>query len=363
MQNAPGHFAGKQVVMKRWIRQIVIALALIGIVVGVLYEAATRVGRGWLAGEPFYDGRPASYWASEIERWETQDPDWQTQVYARRPGALIWLKGILPDPGWPRLLEGDPDGRAVLEALRKHPSADVQDWARIGIERASNDERGPFKIKHPTVTVSAQLFEVDEAFYQKVVAKSRWHSLADLEKLEQEYLDGTAKPESGESLFRLLDKQKLLLEIKDVELSLGKEASLLSSTRKTRCLPTPAQVLRGQTEPQQIEEGVGLRANFEVTSDRRFVRMRIIERCSVLEGIDRISMLDEKGTVVLGETAYLKESTFSVPRTLPDGGSLLLPLQSRLPAGKADPGRLVLRITPRIRIEAEERAIRGESGR
>jgi hypothetical protein len=55
--------------MKKWLRRILIAAALVGLTFGVLYECATHVGRGWLFGEAFYEGRPTSYWRSRIDRW------------------------------------------------------------------------------------------------------------------------------------------------------------------------------------------------------------------------------------------------------------------------------------------------------
>jgi hypothetical protein len=70
--------------MKRRLWRIVIAGALLVIGGTILFESVTGVGRGWWNGEPFYAGRPASYWANEIERWETQHPDWEMQTYTRR---------------------------------------------------------------------------------------------------------------------------------------------------------------------------------------------------------------------------------------------------------------------------------------
>jgi hypothetical protein len=44
-------------------------VALVGLTLGVLYEVATHVGRGWLRGEAFFEGRPTSYWASRCDEW------------------------------------------------------------------------------------------------------------------------------------------------------------------------------------------------------------------------------------------------------------------------------------------------------
>jgi hypothetical protein len=172
--------------MKRWLLRGALVAVLIAVAAGVAFEWTTRVGRGRLMGEPFYEGRPASYWAAEIERWETDDPPWDTQRYARRSTWPAWIERRLPPPGWPTLLDGDPEALPVLQALRKHPSPDVQDWARIGIERIDNDERGEIKIKHPSVIVTAELFAVSERTYE-TVAKAKWRSSAEWEKMEREF--------------------------------------------------------------------------------------------------------------------------------------------------------------------------------
>ena len=46
--------------MKKWLRRVLVAVVFVGLTLGVLYECATHVGRGWLRGEAFYDGRPTS---------------------------------------------------------------------------------------------------------------------------------------------------------------------------------------------------------------------------------------------------------------------------------------------------------------
>jgi hypothetical protein len=347
--------------MKRWRRRILIAAALVAVAGVVLFEISTHIGRGWLFNEPFYDGRPASYWADEIERWETQDPTWQfLQRYTRRPPSPRWLERFLPEPAWPKLLDGDPDGLPVLQALRKHPSSDIQDWARIGIERIDNDERGPYKFNHPSVILTAQLYEVDEAFHNELV-KAKWLSLAELEKMERILMDGGAKPRTGESLLELPGKQKLLVSVKDIKIDMNKEGMLLSSTTERHCLPSPAQMRKGQKGPQKIEEGMALRARVEISADRRCVRVRFTEKSWEVEGIDKIRvLLDNNGTEGIAEVASVKEATLSLDRSIPDGGTFLLPLQYR-PAAAKEKGRwLAARVEARIYIEAEERMMRGE---
>jgi hypothetical protein len=339
--------------MKCWVRRGAIAALVIVLAGGVLFEVVTRVGRGWLGGEPFYQGRPASYWANEIERWETRDPVWATQIYQRRPALPPWAQSLLPEPSWPPLLDGDPEALAILKALRDHPSSDVQDWARIGIERIDNDERGPYKFKHPDVIVAADLFEVDEMFFQQV-AKGRWRSQAELEKLEGAFLVGPEPKQTGESLAELLDKQTPLHSVKNLKIANGKEGHLLSHfSKETRCPPTPAQARNGHKDPQVIAEGLSLGLHAQVTEDRRFVRVKLIEKASELEGIDLVSVLDEKGRQAAAAHAELKEWTFMAPRTIPDGAILVLPLQYRPPEVKEKNRWLVVRLEARIYIQAE----------
>ncbi|MBI2805970.1 MAG: hypothetical protein HYX68_13400 [Planctomycetes bacterium] len=43
--------------------------AVVLLTLGILYECATHVGRGWLRGEAFFDGRPTSYWRLRCDEW------------------------------------------------------------------------------------------------------------------------------------------------------------------------------------------------------------------------------------------------------------------------------------------------------
>jgi hypothetical protein len=347
--------------MKRWSRRTLVAAALLAIVCAIVFEAATHVGRGWLGGEPFYRGRPASYWAAEIGCWTSTDPDWRTQTYVRRPVAPRCLGGLLPQPQWPGLLDGDRDGLAVLQALSNHPSAEVRDWARVGLERLDNAERGPVKVKHPSVILTARLFEVDEALYGKV-AEQKWVSMDEWARFEQVSLQGPEKQKAEESLFDLVAKEKPLRPAKEIEIADGKAATLLSLTDEVHCLPSPIQLRTCQREPQTVDVGLVLDAQVQVSWDRRFVRLKLTEKSREVEGIDRVPvMLDPGGKEIAAEIACVKEATFSTPRTIPDGGTLLLPVQHRPEATRKKNRWLVLEIVTRIYIEEEERIIRGEA--
>jgi hypothetical protein len=271
------------------------------------------------------------------------------------------LGGLLPPPKWPGLLDGDRDGLAVLHALSDHPSAEVRDWARIGLERLDNAERGPVKIKHPSVILTARLFEVDEALYSKV-AEQKWVSMDEWARFEQTSLQGPEKQKAEESLFDLVAKEKPLRPAKEIEIADGKEAILLSLTDEVHCLPSPIQLRTGQREPQTVNVGLVLDAQVQVSWDRRFVRLKLTEKGREVEGIDRVPVvLDPSGKEIAAEIACVKEATFSTPRTIPDGGTLLLPVRHRPEATRKKNRWLVLEIVTRIYIEEEERLIRGET--
>ena len=69
--------------------------------------------------------------------------------------------------------------------------------------------------------------------------------------------------------------------------------------------------------------------------------------------------LDE-GTEATGEVVFVKEASYSWTRYVPDGGTMLLPIHSR-PAAVRKKGRwLVVKITPRIYVEEEERERRAQ---
>jgi hypothetical protein len=56
--------------MKKWLLRSALVVGLLTLTLGILYECATHVGRGWLRGAAFYQDRPTSYWRSAIEAWE-----------------------------------------------------------------------------------------------------------------------------------------------------------------------------------------------------------------------------------------------------------------------------------------------------
>jgi hypothetical protein len=200
------------------------------------------------------------------------------------------------------------------------------------------------------VIMKARLYEVDEAFHNKL-AKARWRSQAHLEELETKPQDNT--------LFDLLKKQKPSLVGKEINVDPGKEGLLLRSTKPNNRLPTPDQLRQGKKTPQTIDEGFTLRAQVHVTADRRFVRVKFVEKSQEIEGIEKVEIVvDDKGNEAIGEIVFVKEASFSRTRYVHDGGSILLSIHYRPSAVRKKDRWLVAEITPRIYVEEEERARR-----
>ncbi len=112
--------------MKRWLRLLLIAAALVGLTLASLYEYATHVGRGWLFGEAFFDGRPTSYWSSQIDRWVAR---YNSPKEAGRELSMarltrfpptIWERlqnALQPDRQPPNVLIAMSDAEPVLREL------------------------------------------------------------------------------------------------------------------------------------------------------------------------------------------------------------------------------------------------------
>ncbi|MFN4261885.1 MAG: hypothetical protein ACK4RK_21605 [Gemmataceae bacterium] len=225
----------------------------------------------------------------------------------------------------------------------------LQFGADAGGQPKLNENPAPNKRGEIYVIMKARLYEVDEAFYEKLLAQAKWHSKADIEQLE-------AKPAPADSLFACLEKQKLLTAGKEVNIDPGKDGVLLTLSKEVNYLPTPEQLQQGKKGPQTIVEGFSFRVQVQISPDRRFVRATCVENSREIEGTEKVKVVvDHEGTEAVGEVVSLKEASLSQVRYIPDGGSLLLPLLSR-PGEARDKGRwLVVQIDPRIYIEEEER--------
>lgn len=208
------------------------------------------------------------------------------------------------------------------------------------------------------VILTARLYEVDEAFVTKL-AGEKWHSKAALERMEGRAVEPESK---SPGLFARLKKLKPLLSGKEAHIGPGKEGVFLSSTKAANFLPAPEQLRKGKKIPQTFQEGFSLKARVHISADRRYVRIKFVEKSLEVEGTEKVDvLLDDKGAMAVGERVFLKEGSQSRTRYIPDGAGFLLPLQYRPRATKNRKRWLVVRVEPLIYIEEEERVRRGEA--
>jgi hypothetical protein len=155
--------------MKKWLRRLLIAIALVGLTLGILYECATHVGRGWLFGEAFFDGRPTSWWRRELAQWEIIDAtpalmlfdgkgnqhlgpsfiyqrdltwwdrlrqgDWS--FWQDRPGRIDFTNNSFSGPP---IVSGHAEAEPVLRALVDDPAPRVRRMARLGLKMERIDD-------------------------------------------------------------------------------------------------------------------------------------------------------------------------------------------------------------------------------
>ena len=117
----------------------------------------TRVVWGWLCGEAFYQGRPTSWWANQIEGLELSIAEWEDFEDGEMPvfvsfrpkpddGFLRSLIGRFLKPSssdWPKVLDGHVDSGPVLEQLMCSSSDVMREWAAIETQRIMTGENGP----------------------------------------------------------------------------------------------------------------------------------------------------------------------------------------------------------------------------
>jgi hypothetical protein len=127
-----------------------------------------------------------------------------------------------------------------------------------------------------------------------------------------------------------------------------------------RCLASPDQLRKGEAGPQTLLEGASYVANVEVNQDRRSVRVKLAEKASELDGIQKIRYLTAEGNEVPAEVPLLREYTQTAIKVIPDGGTLLVPVLYRPRAVREKSRWWVLSITLSIIIEAEEKALKGD---
>jgi hypothetical protein len=124
--------------MKKWLRRILIAAALVALTLGILYELSTHVGRGWLRGEAFYEGRPTSYWRGRCDQWLSRYGSSEAAAAALRnghfwPNEAIWIDLALPN----NQNVISPQGALVLGDFDNDAFADILVWDAIPAEKTS----------------------------------------------------------------------------------------------------------------------------------------------------------------------------------------------------------------------------------
>jgi hypothetical protein len=117
-------------------RTWLLLLAVVGLTWVGLYEYATHVGRGWIRGESFYDGRPTSWWRERIEQWKghfyEEDDAYRwlggwgvmfrprsTELWARVGDWFRSEDDLWRDYDPPKVLKGSQDAEPVLRELER----------------------------------------------------------------------------------------------------------------------------------------------------------------------------------------------------------------------------------------------------
>jgi hypothetical protein len=120
------------------------SLILVILAAFAVWLEPTRVVWGWLRGEAFYQGRPTSWWAGQLDGWEhteffwSQDRRWggdgKTWWRFRYEPSYVarWLheSGGMPEPAFPAILRDYPKARLVLKELADCPNEKVAEIAR-----------------------------------------------------------------------------------------------------------------------------------------------------------------------------------------------------------------------------------------
>jgi hypothetical protein len=212
------------------------------------------------------------------------------------------------------------------------------------------------------VIVNARLLEVDHAYYSKLQGRKRY-TMENMEELERLFLDGKPQRLKGESPLPAPKELRFLLTGDEVKIDNGGQAGILSWQKATRLLPGPQQVRRGDKDRQVVLEGVSFRVHARVSSDRRYVWLKLTEKATTLQAVSRVKAWDAaRQDFVAAEVPMLDETAYSRLDLCPDGGTYAVPVRYRPRSSQAKDRWWVLNITPRIYIEEEERLIRKAAG-
>jgi hypothetical protein len=177
--------------MKKWLRRILIAAVLVGLTLGILYECATHVGRGWLFGEAFYEGRPTSYWRSQIDRWiarhdspkEAEESMNWLRLRVHAGVELSWSPGEEEV-----LIQVDNDGREMCKARLKRTAPPPTIWERLrnALQPGAVANREPPNVLSAMSDAEPVLRELD--------AEARFHAFTKRARRNTAILAEYAKP-------------------------------------------------------------------------------------------------------------------------------------------------------------------------
>jgi hypothetical protein len=127
--------------MTRRLRRLLLILALPALLLLLFFIPTTRyVLRGVVNGEPFFHGRPTSYWKAAILEWDAeggwngQSNSWIKRVQAflgiqQSTSFLVGLRAIVP----PAVLEGGPEAMPVLQDLMRDLDPTVRGAAALAL--------------------------------------------------------------------------------------------------------------------------------------------------------------------------------------------------------------------------------------
>ena len=164
--------------------------------------------------------------------------------------------------------------RSLISRRRLMPARDFYSPSPAGLPAQSALARWAQRASEQSaLVVSRELTGLSESELNELEAKLTWE-----------------KSPKGESLFKRLEKQTLILDGEEVTIDNGQESALLSRHRVVRCLPNPDQVRRGEKDPQTVLEGISFLGTVQSTPDRRFVRLKLTEKVTELQRIEKLKV-------------------------------------------------------------------------
>jgi hypothetical protein len=209
---------------------------------------------------------------------------------------------------------------------------------------------GAFRRKGDVAVITkAQLYEVEDDFFKKLKNAKRIPP----EEAEQLFLGGKAT--QGDTLFNLLPKQKLLLAGEAIKSDNSQTTALLSWQHMVTALAKPERVRVGEQAPQIAVEGVSFFAEFSVSPDRRWVKVKLTEKDAEIEETLKVKVLVRPGTAFDAEIVFPKETSNTHVLAIPDGGATLVPVHYRPASVRAKDRWWVFCVSTRIYIEEEQR--------